>query len=51
MKIALFYNLKFTKVYINLQKYVIWTVCKIYLFEFIQVEGGGRSSWNIWRGA
>jgi hypothetical protein len=43
MKLALFYNLNFTEVYINLEKYVIiWTLFKICLFEFIQVEGGAK---------
>jgi hypothetical protein len=38
MKLALLYNLiKYTRLYINLEKYVIiWT-----LFEFIRAEGGG----------
>jgi hypothetical protein len=40
MKLALFYNLKFTKGYFNLEKYVIiLDVCEICLFELIRVEG------------
>jgi hypothetical protein len=41
MKLALFYNLKFAKMYINLRKYVIWTLCQICLFELIWIGGGG----------
>jgi hypothetical protein len=40
MKLALFYNLKFTKMYTNLEKYILhylnFMSC---LFEFIRVEG------------
>jgi hypothetical protein len=42
MKLALFYKSKFTKVCINLEKYVIWTLCQICLFEFIWLEGGAK---------
>jgi hypothetical protein len=42
MKLAVFYDLKFTKVYINLENmsFIGLTLCKICLFEFIRVEGG-----------
>jgi hypothetical protein len=57
MKLALLYNLKFTKVYINLEKYVIiLTLCQICLIEFIRVKwvakfmkhfkGGGGASYK-----
>jgi hypothetical protein len=40
MKLALFYNLKFTKMYINLEKYILHYLSFMsYLFEFIRVEG------------
>jgi hypothetical protein len=40
MKLALLYNLKITKLYINLEKYFITrTLCQICLLEFIRVEG------------
>jgi hypothetical protein len=40
MKRVSFYNLEFSKVYINLEKYVIiWILCQICLFEFIRVGG------------
>jgi hypothetical protein len=41
MKLALFYNLKFTKVYINLEKSILLisrTLYQISLFEIIRVE-------------
>jgi hypothetical protein len=40
-KVALFYNLNFTKMYVNLENYVFisWTLCQISLFEFIRGEG------------
>jgi hypothetical protein len=42
MKLALFYNLKFTKVYIKLGTYVInyLNFTLNLLFQFIPVEGG-----------
>jgi hypothetical protein len=46
MKLAKVYNLKFTKVYINLEKYgmffISWTLCQIRSFEFIRVERGAK---------
>jgi hypothetical protein len=46
MKLAKVYNLKFTKVYINLEKYgmffISWTLCQIRSFEFIRVESGAK---------
>jgi hypothetical protein len=40
MNLALFCNLNFTEVYINLICYSLAELCQICLFEFIRVEGG-----------
>jgi hypothetical protein len=43
MKLALFCNLKFTKMCINFEKYAsAWALRQICLFEFIRVEGGAK---------
>jgi hypothetical protein len=52
MKLALFYDLIFNKVYNNLEAFVIiWTLCKICLFEFICMEGGVKSMKHFKGGA
>jgi hypothetical protein len=56
MKLALFCNLNFTTVYINIEKYVIHQLNFICLFEFVGVERerkvhetfGGSQAINVW---
>jgi hypothetical protein len=52
MELALFYNLKFTEVYINVEKNVtIWTLCQICWFEFICMEGEAKFLQHLKGGA
>jgi hypothetical protein len=53
MKLASFYNLKFTKMYINLESMLFdsWTLLQICLFLFIRVEGVVKPMKHSMRGA